>query len=51
MDYIQNNQKMLKPNPPGPIVEFMVRYIPFVGYVLIGLIGKFGYDIVSKKKI
>ena len=50
MDYIQDN-KMLKPNPPGPIVEFMVRYIPFVGYVLIDLIGKFGYDIVSKKKI
>lgn len=49
MDYIQSN-KMSKPTY-GPAVEFIFRWLPFLGYVLIALMGKFGYDLVSNRKI
>ena len=50
MDAIQD-QKMSKQATYSPVIEFIVRWMSFIGYVMIGLIGKFGYDIVSKKKI
>lgn len=32
-------------------VEFISRWMPFLGYVLISLMGKFGYDLVSNRRI
>lgn len=48
MDFIQNN-KMFKTHPE--ITEFLTKYGMWVAYVLMGLVGKFGWDIISNRKI
>ena len=51
MDYTKGNYKMSKTATGATAIEIIAKWMPIFGYVIIGLIGKFGYDIVSKKKI
>lgn len=49
MDFVQGN-KMFKTQHPQ-IVEFVTKYGMWVAYVLMGLVGKFGWDIITNRKL
>lgn len=48
MDNIQT-KKMYKPNQE--ITEIFTKYGVWLAYVLMGFVGKFGWDIITNKKI
>lgn len=49
MNHAIINRKMSKPTLD--VMAFLSKWGAFVGYVTIGIIGKLGYDIVSKKRL
>lgn len=49
MDHIQNYKIM--PTKPSPeTIEFLTKWGAFLTWILIGLLGKFGLDLVSGRK-
>ena len=52
MDGIQDSQEMsLKSQALTEISDTLTKYGAWIAYVCIGLIGKFGWDIVAKKQL
>lgn len=50
MDSLQTNQMSIK-TQGYDIAEMLSKYGAWIAYVCIGLIGKFGWDIVAKKEL
>lgn len=49
MDHIQNSK--MQDKHIDDLLEFFSKWGLLIGYVFIGLIGKFGFDIVNKKRL
>jgi len=49
MELLQQDRRMIKNNPE--IISFLSKYGALITYIIIGLMGKFGFDIVSGKRI
>lgn len=50
MDSIQTNEMSIK-NQTYDIADVLSKYGAWIAYVCIGLIGKFGWDIVAKRQL
>lgn len=51
MDNIQTNKMSIKSQYLAHLLDDLSKYGAWIAYVCVGLVGKFGWDIVSKKKL